>query len=352
MSRLDELFEKAIKFGTFPGAVLLVGNSNKIVFQKAYGYRSLKPKHEKNDIDTIYDVASMTKVMATTPAIMKLVEEGMIRLYDSVHLIVDDFNTEEKRDIRIWHLLTHTSGLPSYSEAWRYTKGREKLLKAINSTKLINPVGEKFVYSCLNFITLMEIVEKLTSKRFDEFVKSEILAPLKMEHTSFNPSKDWIPKIAPTSERDGELLRGRVDDELAYYLGGVSGNAGIFSTANDIYKYVKALMNDGLSDKRRIFSRAAVNTFTREAFSDGVVRRALGWDMKTLMCSCGDLMSDKAYGHTGFTGTSVWIDPVYDVVIVLLTNRVHISRWENQEKIIRFRPRLHNYILSHLGELS
>ena len=348
MKTLDDFFEKEIESGTFPGAVLLVGDSKEIIFQRAYGYRSLKPKREKNDIGTIYDVASMTKVIATTSAIMRLVESGEIRLYDPVHLFIDGFNTEKKRDVRIWHLLTHTSGLPAYSDAWKHTKGREELLKSINNIELSNHVGEKFVYSCLNFITLMEIVENVTQKSFDEFVKHEIFSPLKMEKTTFNPPKTWITEIAPTSERDGDLLRGKVDDELAYYLGGVSGNAGLFSTAEDIYKFASMLMNKGVYNGERIFSEMTVTTFTKEAFSDGTVRRALGWDMKTLMCSCGDLMSDKSYGHTGFTGTSVWIDPMNDVVIVLLTNRVHISRWENQEKIIRFRPRLHNYVLSHL----
>ncbi len=352
MNRLDELFERAIESGAFPGAVLLVGNSDKIIFQKAYGYRSLRPEREKNDVNTIYDIASMTKVVATTPAIMRLVEEGRIRLYDPVRLFIEDFDTEEKKDIRIWHLLTHTSGLPPYSEAWRYAKGRENLLKTINSIKPTNCVGKKFVYSCLNFITLMEIVEKTTLKSLDEFVKREIFAPLKMEHTAFNPPKNWMSQIAPTSKRDGNLLRGKVDDELAYYLGGISGNAGLFSTASDIYKYAKTFMNNGFFGTKKVFSKATVSTFTKEFFSNGEVRRTLGWDMKSIMCSCGDLMSDKSYGHTGFTGTSIWIDPIYDVVIILLTNRVHISRWENQEKIIRFRPRLHNYILSHLEELN
>ncbi len=351
MKRLDEIFENAIRNETFPGAVLLVGNSDEIIFQKAYGYRSLKAQREKNDADTIYDLASMTKVIATTPAIMRLVEEGRIRLYDPVRLSIEEFNVEEKRDIRIWHLLTHTSGLPSYSEAWRYANGRKELLRAINSVKP-DRAGRKFVYSCLNFITLMEIIERVTSEKLDVFAKREIFDPIGMNHTAFNPTKDWITKIAPTSERDGNLLRGKVDDELSYYLGGVSGNAGLFSTAGDIYKYAKTLMNDGLSGTKKVFSKATVNAFTKESFSDGDIRRALGWDMKSIACSCGDLMSDKSYGHTGFTGTSIWVDPIDDVVIVLLTNRVHISRWENQEKIIQFRPRLHNYILSHLGELS
>ncbi|RKX51664.1 MAG: hypothetical protein DRP50_08500, partial [Thermotoga sp.] len=200
MERLYGMFEEEIEAGTFPGAVLLVGDSRSVRFQHAYGYRALKPEREENTVDTIYDLASLTKVIATAPAVMKLIEDGRIRLYDPVKLFIDEFAQEGKQDIRIFHLLTHTSGLPSYSEAWRYAKSKD-LLKHINNTKLINPVGEKFVYSCLNFITLMEIVENVAKVKFDEFVKREIFKPIGMVHTTFNPPEEWIPKIAPTSER-------------------------------------------------------------------------------------------------------------------------------------------------------
>ena len=351
MKKLDELVKEGMNENIFPGAVLIVGNSKKILFKKAYGYRALKPRKERNSVGTIYDMASLTKVVATTPAVMKLIENAKIRLYDPVHLFVDGFNTSQKQEIRIFHLLTHTSGLPPYSQAWRYSKGKE-LLKNVNSVETINPVGKKFVYSCLNFITLMEIVEKVTGKSFDEFTKNEIFTPLKMNSTSFVPPEKWFGKIAPTSQRDGKMLRGSPDDELAYYLGGVSGNAGLFSNAEDVYNYAKMLINEGVFEGKRMFSKSTINTFTREAFSDGVNRRSLGWDMKTIASSSGDLMSEKAYGHTGFTGTSLWIDPAYDVIIIFFTNRTHISRWDNLEKIIRFRPRLHNYIISHLEEFA
>lgn len=350
MNRLDEIFRDAISDGTFPGGVLLIGDHERIRFEKSYGTLS-KDSKENVSVDTMYDVASMTKVMATTPAIMKLVEDGKLRLYDPVKLFVDGFETNEKKEIRIFHLLTHTSGLPDYSEEWRYFKGKE-LLKAINSTVPINIVGKKYVYSCLNFITLMEITEKITGEKFDEFVKSKIFKPLGMNHTTFNPPEEWIDKIAPTSERDGKILKGKVDDELAYYLGGVSGNAGVFSNAPDIYEYAKMYLNLGVHKGERIFSKENIKLFTKEAFSDGENRRALGWDMKGFACSCGDLMAERAFGHTGFTGTSIWIDPEIDIVVILLSNRVNISRRENQDKIIRFRPLIHNYIVSHKEELS
>jgi len=348
MNRLDEIFDEAIQNGTFPGGVLLVGNHEKVLFEKSYGTIS-KDSKEPVSIDTIYDLASMTKVTATTPAIMKLVEDGRLRLYDPVSLFLDEFKTEEKKEIRIFHLLTHTSGLPSYSEGWKYAQGQE-LMKIINSTVPINLVGAKYLYSCLNFITLMEIVEKVTARKFDEFTKSEIFNPLGMVHTTFKPPKNW--QIAPTSERDGKTLCGNVDDELAYYLGGVSGNAGLFSNVRDLYNYAKMYLNHGKHGDRNIFSKETIEAFTFEAFNDGQNRRSLGWDMKGMACSCGDLMTESAFGHTGFTGTSIWIDPQIDIAVILLTNRVNISRRENQDKIIRFRPLFHNYIVAHRRTLS
>lgn len=348
MKRLDEIFNEAIRNGTFPGGVLLVGDHQKVIFERSYGTLSKDSKEMVSD-DVIYDIASMTKTTATTPAIMKLIEDGKLRLYDPVSLFLDEFKTDEKKEIRIFHLLTHTSGLPSYSEGWKYARGQD-LLKIINSTMPINPIGTKYVYSCLNFITLMEIVEKVSYRKFDEFVKSEIFEPLGMNHTTFKPPKNW--HIAPTSERDGRVLCGEVDDELAYYLGGVSGNAGLFSNADDLYAYAKMYLNSGKSDDQQIFSKETIDTFTHEAFNDGQNRRTLGWDMKGMACSCGDLMTDKAFGHTGFTGTSIWIDPQIDLIVILLTNRVNISRRENQDKIIRFRPLIHNYIVAHRGSLG
>ncbi len=350
MNSLDKIFKDGIESGAFPGAVLLVGDSHSITLQKTFGYRAIRPEKEENSIDTIYDIASMTKVVATTPAIMKLVENGLLRLYDPVSLFIEGYKVDPKNEIRIFHLLTHTSGLPPYSEAWRYSKGKE-LLESINSIQPINPAGKKFVYSCLNFITLMEIVERITSTPFNEFVKDEIFNPAGMKKTAFNPPVSWKKLIAPTSDRDGKILRGQVDDELAYYIGGVSGNAGLFSDVSDLYSYAKIFLNGGEIDGKKIFSKETIRAFTQERFNDGETRRAFGWDMKGLACSCGDLFSDKAFGHTGFTGTSIWIDPVIDLTVIILTNRVHLSRRENQDMIIRFRPLIHNYIVAHRDDL-
>ncbi len=346
---LAKIFKNAIENGTFPGAVLLIGNSQKILFLKSYGYKALKPVPKLAEISTIYDLASLTKVVATTPAIMKLIEKGKIRLSDPVEIFLAEFSDEKKSKILIRHLLTHTSGFPPYTDAWKKVRGHE-LLERINAVDLVNDVGKKYLYSCLNFVVLMEIVEVVSGEKFEDFVKKYLFEPLDMKSTFFRPVASLKEKIAPTSQREDKILLGEVDDEIAYYLGGVSGNAGLFSTAEDLYKYAKMLLNDGMGEKIRLFSQANVRAFRGEAFNDGEIRRALGWELKATNSSCGDLMSNDAYGHTGFTGTSMWIDPIYDVAVVLLTNRVHISRRGNQKKMIRFRALLHNYIMGHLEE--
>ncbi len=344
---LDKLFGYALKEGIFPGAVLLIGNHEKVLFFKSYGYRALSPAVERNSISTIYDLASLTKVVATTPAIMKLVEDGMIRLNDPVKLFIKEFSQGRKTQVTVRHLLTHTSGLPPYTEEWKENQGAE-LLSKINETELVNGAGEKYVYSCLNFVLLMEIVELVSRTSFHEFLRSSIFDPLEMNETFFTPPTRFKSRIAPTSERKGRMLRGEVDDEISYYLGGVSGNAGLFSTAEDLYIYAKMMLNEGTDGDVRIFSKSTVRLFCKETFNDGEIRRGLGWEMKSNTSSCGDLMSDEAYGHTGFTGTSLWIDPIYDVIVVLMTNRVHISRRANQAKMARFRGLLHNYVMGHM----
>ncbi len=339
MKKIDELIEKYIENKTFPGGVLLVGNGKEILFEKAYGYRTLFPKREENSLDTIYDLASLTKVIATTPAIMKLLEDGEIRLWDSVGKFLKEFSDEEKSKIKIFHFLTHTSGLPPYPNAWKYTKNPEELEEELLKTKLSYKTGENCVYSCLNFIFLKYIVERITNTSFEKYVKENLFDPLNMKNTMFLPKDD--KRVAPTSERDGKILRGEPDDELAYYQGGVSGNAGLFSTVEDLYKYARSLINQD----SMIFSPYTIELFTKEHISLEEEKGGLGWMIKSISSSCGDLFSEKSFGHTGYTGTSLWIDPFKKLIVIFLSNRTHISREKNLEQMIEFRPRLHNLIV-------
>ncbi|MGC8970707.1 MAG: serine hydrolase domain-containing protein [bacterium] len=351
MESTDNLISRYVDYGTFPGSVLLVGTDKEVLLEKAYGYRTVYPEKEINTIDTIYDLASLTKVIATTPAIMRLLELGEIRLWDPVKRFLPEFSVGPKQEVRIFHLLTHTSGLPPYSNAWRYTNSPSELKEELLKTELSYQTGTNTVYSCLNFIFLGYIVEKVTQSSLDKFVKEHIFIPLGMKDTDFLP-KD-ISRVAPTCKRDGKILRGEPDDELSYYQGGVSGNAGLFSTAQDLYKYARSYINPEYC----IFSPFTIELFTKEHISFGEERRGLGWVIKSINSSCGDLFSEKSFGHTGYTGTSLWIDPIKKLIVVFLSNRTHLSRKvgsldESTERIIEFRPRLHNVIVASMCQLS
>jgi CubicO group peptidase (beta-lactamase class C family) len=354
MEKIDKLIKKYIEKGTFPGGVLLVGNDKEIIIEKSYGYKALFPEKENNSIDTLYDLASLTKVVGVIPCIMKLLEDGEIRLWDPVGKFLKEFSKGSKEKIRIFHLLTHTSGLPPYSNAWKYTKSPEELKGELLKTELIYSTGEDCIYSCLNFIFLRYIIEEITTTSFDKYVKENIFIPLDMKDTGFLPEDK--KRVAPTCKRDGKILRGEPDDELSYYQGGISGNAGLFSTARDLYKYARSYINEDYM----LFSPYTIELFIKEHVSFRDEKRGLGWMIKTISSSCGDLFNEKSFGHTGYTGTSLWIDPVKKLIVVFLSNRTHIARnviylpdrnitpveGNNLEDMIEFRPRLHNLIVA------
>jgi len=355
MDNIDRLIHRYMELKTFPGGVLLTGDDKEILIEKAYGYRAIFPEKEENSADTIYDLASLTKVIAIVPAVMRLLEEGEIRLWDTAERFLPEFSKEKKREVRIFHLLTHTSGLPPYSNAWRYSKNPEELKEELLKTELLYETGSNTVYSCLNFIFLRYIIEKIIQDSINDYLKENIYSPLDMRDTCYLPEEK--ERIAPTCQRDGEILRGKPDDELAYYQRGISGNAGLFSTARDIYKYARSLINPDYS----IFSPYTIALFTREHISFKDEKRGLGWMIKSISSSCGDLFSNRSFGHTGYTGTSVWVDPERNIIVIFLSNRTHLSRKvvslpdrsitspeDNSEKMIEFRPRLHNTIMASL----
>lgn len=355
MNKIDSLIKKYMDQGVFPGGVLLVGNDRDVLMEKAYGYRAVFPEKEENSTDTIYDLASLTKVCATTPAVMKLLEDGEVRLWDTVARFLPEFSYGKKRDIRVYHLLTHTSGLPPYSNAWRYCKSTEELREELLKIDLVYETGKDTVYSCLNFIFLRYIIEEIIQSPIEEYLRENIYKPLGMNDTCYLPKE--IKRVAPTCEREGKILRGEPDDELAYYQGGISGNAGLFSTAMDLYRYARSLINPEYS----IFSPYTIEVFTKEHISFRDEKRGLGWMIKSVSSSCGDLFSDKSFGHTGYTGTSLWVDPERKVIVIFLSNRTHLSRkvtylpdksitapGDTGEKMIEFRPRLHNIIMASL----
>jgi len=327
-SNVDRIIQSGIESKIYPGAVLLVGTENETLYEKTYG---TVDEIKSTDVNTIYDLASLTKVIATTTGIMKLFEEGYLNLYDKVGHFLDVEG--EKANITIFELLTHTSGMQPYSDLWRILKGEDLKREVLR----IQPTCKgKMQYSCLNFITLMAIVEKITNESFDSYVSKLLNLP----DTCFKP-KD-IECCAPTSEREGKRLRGEPDDELAYYLGGVSGNAGLFSTVRDIHTFVKRLLSGEYVTKNvvRLFTQTLVQDPADPSF-----KRHIGWMAPVKGGSTGDFGNETMFGHTGFTGTSLWITKE-GLHVIFLTNKVFYNRWD--DRIQRIRTLLHNVIFSRL----
>ncbi len=326
---LDQAVEQAIREDRIPGAVLLIGHQGQIVHRKAYGKRALVPAPEPMTVDTIFDLASLTKVVATTSSLMKLFEEGKFRLNDRVTQYLPEFQ-EGKSPITIRNLFTHFSGMPEdlvLNPPWSgHQTGIHKALIEAPKT----PPGMHFVYSDINFILLGELVERLSGQTLSDYAREHVFLPLGMRETMFQPPASLIPRIAPT-ERDGangRPLRGVVHDETSRYMGGVAGHAGLFSTADDLARFCEMMLHQGEFDGRRLFSTLTVEKFTTpQSPADQPVLRGLGWDIDSPFSgNRGDLFPIGSYGHTGFTGTSIWIDPVSDTYVILLANSVHPFR--------------------------
>lgn len=341
---VDSMMNKAVQYKYFPGAVLLVGHRGRVVFHKPYGSFTYEQNSKRVDLQSIFDLASLTKVVATTSSIMKLYDEGEIKLDDKVAKYIPLFANKGKENITIKNLLLHNSGLPSWKPFYKNHKNKEEVVNTILFMDLEFVPGEKYLYSDLGMIVLQLVIEEISGKPFDEFVKEEIFDELDMQNTFFNPPHEVWYNTLPT-ERDDywrmQLLKGKVHDEIAYLLEGVAGNAGLFSTAEDLAKIVYTLINDGMYGNKQIFKKETVELFTSRYNNQS--DRALGWDTKSKMkSSAGALFSFNSFGHTGFTGTSIWADKDEGLFVILLTNRVHPTR-ENT-KLIDFRPGLHDEI--------
>lgn len=323
---VDAVIQQAILEGQIPGAVLLVGHDGQVIYRKAYGSRALEPRREPMTLDTIFDLASLTKVVATTPAVMQLVEQGKVRLNDPLAKYLPDFAQSGKEDITVRQLLTHYSGLPPDLDLKAPWTGKETAYRMAFAATLQDPPGSRFSYSDINFIMLGALVERVSGETLDEYCQRRIFTPLKMTHTRFvppaAPRAGWIQKIAPTQYDENEhMLRAVVHDPTVRRMGGVAGQAGLFSTADDLAKFAQAMLNGGGG----ILSAESVQKMTRpEQPPSAPVLRGFGWDIDSPYSSNrGDLLPVGGYGHTGFTGTSLWIDPTTKTYIILLTNAVH-----------------------------
>ncbi|HVI07257.1 MAG TPA: exo-beta-N-acetylmuramidase NamZ domain-containing protein [Candidatus Binatia bacterium] len=321
-SAVDSVIQKAISAGTIPGAVLVVGHDGHVIDRKAYGERSLEPRREPMSVDTIFDLASLTKVVATTTAVMQLVEQGQLRVNDPVAKYLPEFAQNGKQDITIRQLLTHFSGLEPSLDLKMPWSGKETGYAMAFAETPIDPPGARFSYSDINFIALGALVEKISGETLEAYCERHIFAPLKMTHTRFLPPAAWRPTIAPTQYDENEhMLWGVVHDPTARRMGGVAGHAGLFSTADDLSKFAQALLNGGDG----ILSPLSVEKMTLpEQPPQAPVLRGFGWDIDSPYSSPrGDFFPVGSFGHTGFTGTSLWIDPTTQSYIILLTNAVH-----------------------------
>ena len=321
LSVLDSIVEDAIRNGEVPGAVVLIGHDGQVVYRKAFGNRSLEPRREAMTVDTVFDIASLTKVVATTTAIMQLMEKGQIRANDPVAKYIPEFAQNRKEDITVRELLTHFSGLPEDLDLSHPWQGRETALQMAYALQPIYPPGSRFLYSDVNFIVLGALVERITGTSLDQYCQQNIFAPLEMSHTRFLPPSSWLSEIAPTQfDEDNRMLRGVVHDPTARRMGGVAGHAGVFSTADDLSKFAQFILNGGT-----VLSPLSVEKMTTpQQPPTATVLRGFGWDIDSPFSSNrGTLLPVGSFGHTGFAGTSLWIDPASRTFIIILTNAVH-----------------------------
>lgn len=321
LPQVDAIIQEAIKNHEMPGAVVLIGHNGRIIYRKAFGWRSLEPKREPMTIDTIFDLASLTKVVATTTSVMRLVELGKVRLNDPVARYMPEFAVNGKQDITVRQLMIHYSGLAPDIELGRIPNDYHAALQVAFGEKPIVPPGTTFIYSDTNFIVLGALVEQVSGMSLDKYTQAHIFLPLMMSHTRFLPPSSWRSKIAPTEyDERGNMLRGVVHDPRARRMGGVCGHAGLFSTADDLSRFARALL-----EGNKLLSRLTIEKMTTpQQPPTALAVRGLGWDIDSpLSSNRGELLPVGSFGHTGWTGTSLWIDPTTSTYIIILTNSVH-----------------------------
>lgn len=349
IKKVSSLINKAIDDKVFPGCVFLVFYRREIIIHKGFGHFNYDENTKRVIKKTIYDLASLTKVLATVPAIMIIKDSGEIDLDKRISYYLSKFKGKHKSRVKIRNLLSHSSGLPSWKPLFGSSYDKESLLENIYKVPLEYVPDEKCDYSDLGFILLGEIIEKITNLRLDKFCKKHIYEPLNMKCTFFCPPKRIWEDIPPTEycRWRRRVIQGEVHDENAYTMKGVSGHAGLFSNVQDIEKFCKMMLNLGAFNKKQLIHPKTILEFTTREKNINDCKWALGWRVfmgeNDIM---GSFFSDYSFGHSGFTGTSIWIDPEKDFFSILLSNRTYPSR-ENK-KILEFRPIIHNEILKYI----
>lgn len=342
LALMDSVINESISKRELPGAVVLVSRKGRVVWNKAYGARTVEPFRERMTTNTIFDLASLTKVIATATSIMILIERGKVRLSDPLSKFIPEIKGAGRERITIEYLLTHRSGYaPDFDLRERWT-GYDEAIKRLISEPLRSAPGTKFIYSDIGFIALGEVVHRVSGISLDQFARQNIFVPLGMRSTGFLPRRSLVRRIAPTEKRRGQLsylgdnprdvgveadkwLRGEVHDPTSFRMAGVAGHAGLFSTARDVAIYCQMILNKGTFRGARILSPASIAAMTQPRLvAENGWSRGLGWDIDTnFSTNRGDAFPPGSFGHTGFTGTSIWIDPATDMFVVFLSNRVH-----------------------------
>jgi CubicO group peptidase (beta-lactamase class C family) len=340
LAAADTLLEAAVRDRAFPGAVVAVGRDDALVHLRAFGHLTYASGAEPVAEDTIYDLASLTKIVATTTMAMMLVDEGRLSIDDRVSQLVPEFSGGAKDSVTLRHLLAHAGGIEAWLPLHRELSGAEAYVREVARLDLTYEPGTRSLYSDLGFILLGAALERAAGERIDAFAATRILGPLGMADTRYLPPAGWRPRIAPTEEDPWRLrvLRGEVHDENAHAMGGVAGHAGLFGTAADLSRLALMVLNEGRGENGPLVASETLARFlTPSGFPDSSY--ALGWDMPSgESSSAGRLFSRRSVGHLGYAGTSIWIDLERRLFLILLTNRVHPRR--GNDAIKRVRPAL------------
>ncbi len=325
LDRIDGVIDRAIGRKMFRGAVVLVARQGKIAYVKSFGHRALVPSEEPMTRDTIFDMASITKPVATASSVMVLLEQGKLRVDDTYVRHLPAFDSNGKRAITIEHLLRHRAGLIPDNPIGDFANGPATAWKNLEAIKLLSAPGDKFAYSDVGFMFLGRLVDTLGGKPLDEFASENLFKPLGLKDTSFKPDASKLPRIAPTERENGKMIRGVVHDPRARALGGVAGHAGLFSTADDLAVFAQMLLDGGKGiNGERVLSPLTIRKMIDAADTPPNQRRGLGWDVATPYSGLrGALFGEPSFGHTGFTGTSLWVDPETKTIVIMLTSRLH-----------------------------
>ena len=320
--QLDSIISSAVANGAAPGAVVAVGRNGHLAYLRSYGKLDTAAGFAPTSDSSVYDVASLTKVVGTTTALMLLEEKGQLNIDRTVVSYIPELNAPEKAGITVRQLLTHRGGFEAFSDLWRRNRGRDQYIEQLNARPLANPPGTKMVYSDWDFILLGLVVERITGSTLDAFLEGNVFKPLGMTDSRFLPPAELKPRIAPT-EIDSARghIHAEVHDPNAWAMGGVAGHAGLFSSARDLSVFAQMMLNGGEMNGVRLLKPATIARWTARQGPES--SRALGWDTPSPNSSAGHYFSPRSFGHTGYTGTSIWIDPEKQLYVILLANRVN-----------------------------